>query len=112
MKPYRNRAYLDASAGQPCIRCKRQDDTTIPAHYSGFAAHYIGKGGGQKSFDLAIADLCQNCHAYFDGYELGNTVERSQEFLMLVLRTLHRRLQSGWEIKHSGERVLTFDGDD
>lgn len=100
MTPYRNRAYLDATEGLPCIRCKKQDGTVVPAHYSGFQAHYLGKGGGQKASDLAVADLCDACHREFDGYELGNTVERSQEFLILILRTLERRTQNGWVLKN------------
>ncbi|MHB1516665.1 MAG: hypothetical protein ACYCVY_13420 [Acidiferrobacteraceae bacterium] len=89
------RVYLDAARDQPCIRCGAQDGTVVSAHYSGLYAYQLGKGMGKKCHDAATAHLCAKCHVYLDSYADGNTVERSQEFLMLCMRTLIRNLERG-----------------
>ena len=95
MTPWRSRPYLDLSyvEGKTCVRCGKPG--CEPCHYSGQYADRLGKGGAQKSFDAAVADLCRECHVYFDLYHAGNNDVRAAEFLMLVLLTLHRNLQAG-----------------
>lgn len=63
------------------------------AHYSGPWQHRFGKGRGIKGDDIAAAELCMRCHKYFDEYESGNTIERSEEFLALCLLTNIRRMK-------------------
>lgn len=84
-----------AANGQPCIRCYAQDGTICLAHYCGPRQHDYGKGRGIKGEDAAGADLCVRCHQYFDNYESGNTVERSEEFLHLCMLTVIRRFRQG-----------------
>lgn len=91
----RSRAYLAAAKDQPCIRCGREDKTTVAAHYCGLGAHQFGKGGSRKAGDLFVADLCHGCHSEMDSYAGGNTIERSQEFLKLILLTVERRIHQG-----------------
>ena len=95
MTPWRSRPYLDLSyvEGKTCVRCGKLG--CEPCHYSGQYSDRLGKGGAQKSFDAAVADLCRECHVYFDLYHAGNDDVRAAEFLMLVLLTLHRNLQAG-----------------
>ena len=63
----------------------------VLCHYSGPWQHRFGKGRGIKGNDLAAAELCARCHKWFDEYEAGNTVERSEEFLAMCLLTNMRR---------------------
>jgi hypothetical protein len=91
---FRSRNLLDAANGQPCIKCGAIG-TTVAAHYQGKESSRLGKGFGIKPSDAATAELCQRCHAFFDGYETDNDYMRSQEFLMLVLLTIERRLHDG-----------------
>lgn len=104
MTPYRSRPYLDLSyvEGKTCVRCGRLG--CEPCHYSGLYSDQLGKGGAQKSFDAAVADLCRECHVYFDLYEGGNDDARAAEFLLLILKTLHRNLHQG----HAEIAVHTF----
>lgn len=80
--------------GQSCIRCGRNDRTTVLAHYSGPWQHRFGKGRSIKGHDIAAAELCARCHKYFDEYESGNTIERSDEFLAMCLLTNIRRVKA------------------
>jgi hypothetical protein len=77
--------------GQACVRCGREDDTIVLAHYSGPWQFRFGKGRGIKGSDVAAAELCMGCHSFFDEYKSGNTVERSEEFLAMCLLTNIRR---------------------
>ena len=94
-KPVRSRKLLDAAENARCIRCGCQDGTVVAAHYQGFGSNRLGKGRGQKPDDTATAELCRNCHEYFDSYESGNDEERAAEFLLLVLETINRRWHRG-----------------
>lgn len=88
----------DAANGQSCVRCGKEDGTTVSCHYSGPWQHKFGKGRAIKGNDAAAADLCNgpgSCHEYFDEYKSGNTVERSDEFLMCCMLTVIRRIQQG-----------------
>lgn len=91
----RSRKYLGAAKEQSCVRCGVCDGTIVSAHYQGLEAHKLGRGGSRKVDDIFVADLCFSCHALMDSYEGGNTVERSQEFLLLILLTVKRRVHQG-----------------
>jgi len=85
--PYKSRKLLDKIGELPCVRCGADDGTVIPAHYSGDLQHLLGKGMGSKCTDSAVAALCYKCHSHMDTYQDGNTVERSEEFLYLIIIT-------------------------
>lgn len=89
----------NASRGQACVRCGKQDDTVVLCHYSGPYQHKFGKGRGIKGNDAAAADLCGECHRFFDEYRSevseGWKVARSEEFLAACLLTVIRRIQQG-----------------
>lgn len=85
----------EAAKDQSCVRCNDRDGTVCLAHYSGPWQHRFGKGKGIKGDDVAGADLCMRCHAFFDEYQEGNTVERSEEFLACCLLTVIRRIKQG-----------------
>jgi hypothetical protein len=42
---------------------------------------------GGKCTDAAVAALCYDCHSHMDQYKDGNTVDRSEEFLYLIVIT-------------------------
>ena len=86
---------LKASNGRSCVKCGADDGTIVRAHYSGVGSARLGKGRGVKPHDFCSADLCARCHAEFDGYEGGNTVERGFDFLMLCMQTLERDFREG-----------------
>jgi hypothetical protein len=89
----------NAARGQSCVRCGVQDGTVILAHYSGPHQHKFGKGTGIKGHDAAAADLCVDCHRFFDEYRSevseGWRIARSEEFLAACLLTVIRRIQQG-----------------
>lgn len=85
---------LASSNGMPCIRCGRTD-TVIPAHYTGIRQLAFGKGKGIKCHDCCTADLCQDCHAYFDQPEQRKSIEASEEFLFLIMMSTVRRFNRG-----------------
>lgn len=104
----------EASNGQSCVKCSAQDGTVVLCHYSGSFQHRFGKGRAIKGNDAAGADLCAECHRYFDEYqgitaskndkivyELQRT-QRSEYFLALCLLTVIRRIQ---------QDVLTIKGE-
>ena len=98
MSPYRNKKLLAASNGRPCVRCHKNDGTTVRAHYTGVRQHQYGKGLGQKGHDFISADLCGSCHAHFDQYQGANTstkIDLSEEFLHLCMLSLARDFEEG-----------------
>lgn len=86
-------ALLKAANGRDCIRCGSPD--AVAAHYSGIGSQMLGKGTGTKCHDIATAELCDTCHKEFDQYADGNDYERAWEFLMLIMRTIVRRIEEG-----------------
>lgn len=94
--PWKSRKHLDNVAKIPCVRCGADDGTSVPAHYSGQYQHLLGKGVGSKVTDAAVAALCYKCHAELDQYKDGNTVDRSEEFLYLIVATHELLLKEGY----------------
>lgn len=94
--PWKSRKHLDNVAKLPCVRCGADDGTIVPAHYSGEYQHLLGKGVGSKVTDAAVAALCHKCHAHMDTYQDGNTVDRSEEFLFLIVVTHELLLKEGY----------------
>ena len=86
---------LNAANGRSCIKCGKDDGTIIRAHYSGIGAYQLGKGNRVKCHDFITADLCDECHSYFDHYEHGNTYERAFEFFILIFLTQERDFKAG-----------------
>ena len=97
----------EAANGQSCIKCGAANGTTVLCHYSGPFQHRFGKGRAIKGNDAAGADLCDECHKYFDEYKSVTAskndkeayqlqrVERSEHFLALCMLTVIRRIQQG-----------------
>ena len=92
---WRSPKYTQAAKGQSCVRCGKDDGTIVGAHYTGFRQHAYGKGRGIKGSDITIADLCYDCHYYFDNPDEYKSVDRSEEFQHCVLLTIIRRLAAG-----------------
>lgn len=93
--PIRSKKLMAASNGRPCSYCGIQDGTIVRAHYTGFRQHQYGKGRSIKGHDLIAADLCQSCHAAFDGMQMGDgetrlerSIDQSEKFLHCVALTL------------------------
>jgi hypothetical protein len=92
---FRSPKYLRAAKNQACIRCANNDGTVVAAHFFGVFRHRLGGGMGHKVGDHCTADLCSTCHAFFDNYETPNDYERAAEFLVMILKTIERRLNQG-----------------
>jgi hypothetical protein len=92
---FRSRKLLDLARDQPCVSCGTQDGTVVAAHYFGPMRYQLGGGMGHKVTDVATAHLCQRCHAELDSYADGNNGERSERFLLLIIKTLDRLFQEG-----------------
>jgi len=92
---WRSRKYLDAAKDQYCVRCFADDGTIVAAHYTGLRQHIYGKGTRIKGSDILTADLCRDCHIYFDNPDERKSIRRSEEFLNCIAITLMRRLEQG-----------------
>lgn len=87
----------EAARDQPCVRCGREDGTTVGAHYTGPRRLSYGGGLGRKVHDMAMAHLCQACHHYFDTASKDREFryEVSEEFLHCVVLTAIRNYERG-----------------
>ncbi len=99
-KAWRSKNYTDAAADQECVRCWKSDGTIVAAHYTGLHQHQYGKGRSIKCSDIATADLCHDCHTWFDQPTERKSIERSEEFLHCILMTIIRRLDGDFEMTH------------
>ena len=72
--------------GKACLRCCKNDGTTVACHYVGIRQHIFGKGYAEKCHDLASVPLCRECHVYFDQPTERKSIERSEEFLFLIIK--------------------------
>lgn len=87
---------LAAAKGAPCVRCEREDATTVACHYQGPRAHTYGKGRGKKPWDIAVAFLCMKCHALMDSYLNGDDRwMRSEEFQHYIILTMAYLIRTG-----------------
>ena len=101
----RSKKHLDGARDQACINCGVRNDTVVACHYTGMRSALLGKGTGIKASDMAIADLCRKCHAAFDSSattvdsssvgKFAEKIDRSEQFLYLIVKTLIRREQQG-----------------
>jgi hypothetical protein len=71
------------------------DGTVVGAHYTGVRQHDLGKGMGQKATDGAIAYLCSKCHVAFGQYHDENGVDRSEKFLLAIVKSHDWLLKEG-----------------
>ena len=86
----------DKSRGVSCIRCGAPH--AYSCHYNGIRQHFYGKGRSIKCSDIATAELCHKCDLiYGEGTTepWENEVDRSEEFLHLIMRTNIRRHDTG-----------------
>ena len=94
---FRSPALLALCAGETCVRCGKQRETVVGAHYTGVRRLSYGGGMGIKVHDCLIADLCQECHEYMD--RLSRDKEgrwgHSEEFQHYILLTLVKRFEKG-----------------
>jgi formate-dependent nitrite reductase cytochrome c552 subunit len=87
----------EAARGQSCVRCARQDETVVLAHYTGARRHAYDGGFGIKVHDLIGAHLCADCHKTMDtiGRSKQGKWEHSEEFLHLCALTIIRLYKQG-----------------
>lgn len=93
---YESQKLRDASQGQLCVRCG-SGDNVVGCHYTGVRRLAYGGGFGHKVHDFLTADLCQDCHVFFDTLARSKTHrwEHSEEFQHCILLTLERRFIQG-----------------
>lgn len=94
-QPVRSRKLRDHAHGQPCAHCGSNDGTTVLAHYTGLRQHAYGKGRGQKADDHMAAELCADCHAYFDAPANRKSEAASEAFLHAIAVTWRRWIDDG-----------------
>ena len=110
---YKDKKGLQAAKGQACVRCKRENGTTVSAHYTGEGQIDLGKGVGGKLSDLFTAWLCYDCHVYFDQYQgiesKADKEKRSSEFMICIFETLKQKFDQGiYKINSAYYKVLTM----
>lgn len=88
---------LNAAKDQACVRCRRNDGTTVPCHYTGVRRQAYGGGFGIKVRDLVVAHLCAQCHKEMDtdSRDKAHKWEHSEEFQHYILLTILRLLDQG-----------------
>ena len=95
----RSKPMLDGAKAQSCVNCGAADGTVVAAHYNGIRSYRFGRGTGHKPHDLCVADLCHKCHyrfdVGFDGSSHEKKVDKSEQFLFLIIQTLIRRIDQG-----------------
>lgn len=91
--PHRDQKLRDDANHEECIRCHAPH--AVSAHYCGIGKHMLSGGAGLKVHDVATAWLCHKCHSEMDSYEATNSYERGWEFLMLILKTIVKRIERG-----------------
>jgi hypothetical protein len=92
--PLKSEVLRRAARDNICVRCFR-GNSTVGCHYTGLRQHDYGKGKGIKCTDLAIADLCNDCHRYFDVDIVYKSIDKSEEFLHCIMLTIIRRHKEG-----------------
>jgi hypothetical protein len=86
--PYRCRAWLEAVASLPCVRCNAEGRTQ--------AAHRNeGKGMGMKTDDMLTAALCFECHTAIDSGPAMTRQERRSEMDRAIVDTLRQLVRAG-----------------
>jgi hypothetical protein len=86
----------EAARDQHCIRCGKDDGTTVLCHYTGVRRLAFGGGFGLKVNDLVGAHLCCECHKVMDtDRSKDDKWEHSEEFLYLTVKTILRLNQQG-----------------
>ena len=95
---FRSPKLLASANGKPCIRCKRQIEGVVAAHYTGVRREAFGGGLGIKVSDLIHARLCQVCHTYMDTLSRDKEArfDHSEQFLTLVAMTLIQLVDEGF----------------
>lgn len=93
MSHFRSKKLTDSAKGQPCAYCEDDRGTTVSAHRNS-VAH--GKGWGIKCPDFLVADLCEACHALYDG-RAGKLTKSEKDALWMTayLRTVTRWFTTG-----------------
>lgn len=100
MTTFRSEAWLKAAKGQSCVNCGIRDGTVVACHYVGLRSHRLGKGTATKVSDIAVADMCAQCHHMFDSFQTSTfedrnmrKIDHSEKFLFNILLTIIRRLE-------------------
>lgn len=90
---FRSPKLLRSAEDQPCTICGVNDGTTVAAHLNS-VAH--GKGTGIKCPDFLACDLCQVCHALYDG-RIGKLTknEKWEMWVTAYLRTVAAWFKEG-----------------
>lgn len=90
---FRSPKLLQSAEGQRCASCGDQRGTTVAAHLNS-VEH--GKGTGIKCPDFMTADLCDVCHALYDG-RMGKLTkaEKVDLWMTAYLRTVKRWFTDG-----------------
>ncbi len=91
----RSKKLLKAAKDQSCVRCGADDGTIVGCHYTGLRQHIYGKGRGIKCHDLCVADLCSECHVFFDQPTERKSIESSEDFQHCIILTMVRRFEQG-----------------
>ena len=87
----------EAARDQPCVRCGREDGTTVLAHYFGPRRHEYGGGMSIKGHDAVGAWLCAECHKHMDTWSRAKDMKwlHSEEFLHLCALTWIQLIERG-----------------
>jgi hypothetical protein len=94
---FRSEKLLASANGKPCVRCKRQIEGVVAAHYTGVRREAFGGGLSIKCSDLIHARLCQECHLEMDTLSRNKDLkfDHSEQFLTLCALTLIQLVDEG-----------------
>ena len=94
---FRSEKLLASANGKPCVKCGRQIEGVVAAHYTGVRREAFGGGYGIKCSDLIHARLCQECHLWTDTLSRNKEAryDHSEQFLTLCALTLIQLVHEG-----------------
>jgi hypothetical protein len=94
---FRSPKLLASAKDKPCVRCGKNDGTTVAAHLTGVRREAFSGGFGTKVSDLIHARLCQMCHLDMDTLSRNKDLkyDHSEQFLVLCALTLIQLVDEG-----------------
>jgi len=94
---FRSEKLLNSANGKPCVKCGREIEGVVAAHYTGCRREAFGGGFGIKCSDLIHARLCGECHLWIDTLSRNkeSRYDHSEQFLTLCALTLIQLVNEG-----------------
>lgn len=104
---FRSPKLLASANGKCCVKCGRQIEGVVAAHYTGVRREAFGGGLSIKVSDVIHARLCGECHLEMDTLSRNKALryDHSEQFLALCFLTLIQLVDEGELVVPDGRRA-------